>query len=426
MYLFEIFLIIVGILGVGYWFLAVFTSLGYGPKSFTLQKPLTFSDENFITAMEGASRTTFEYGGLPQILNNGNEFFPLLLKDISAAKHSIHICSFIFRPNDQIGQEVISALTRKAEEGVKVRLLIDAVGSRVLTKKIQHELEQVGLTIAIIRPFQFGMMTKYHLRNHCRAFVIDGNIGYTGGSAIGQEWIGSAQDTRHWRDMMFRVTGVQARAIQRIFSGLWTSTCGEVLAGDGIYPPIGQPLTESRFISFISSPILETSLLRNVYWLSCMAAQKGIYVQNSYFFPSRYVRNVLMKKAREGVEVILMFPNMNNDQKLVYYAGRFFYDQFLSAGVKIYEFQPTMMHIKTFLADDYWSILGSANMDIRSEELDEENVFCVLSKTFGLAIRQQFNTDLVQCKEITLIELRKRPLLERFLECICVLVGRQL
>ncbi|MBX4200511.1 hypothetical protein KW786_00095 [Candidatus Parcubacteria bacterium] len=422
----EIFLLISGILGFGFWFLSFFTSLGRGPEKFNLRGRVSFKDESFLRALEATSRTTFEHGGLPQILNNGDGFFPALLNDIENAKKTIHITVFILRPHDPIGQQILSALLRKAQEGIEVRLLLDSTGSNTFYKANQLQLEEGGIKIVWFRPLRFGILTRYHRRNHCRAFIIDGKFGYTGGSAIGQEWTGDAQDKKHWRDVMFRVTGTQARAIQRVFNTLWTNACGEILTGEGVYPPIEEETTESKWISLTSSPVLETNLLRNVLWLSCMAAQKGIYIQNSYFFPSKYIRQVFIQKAQEGVDVVLIVPNINNDEKLVYYAGRYYYDRLLSAGVKIYEYQPTMIHSKNFLADDCWSILGSANMDVRSEELNEENVLCVLSESFGLKMRKEFNMDLEKCKEINLDLWRKRPWPEKILEWVCSLLGRQL
>lgn len=422
----QIFLIIFGIFGFGFWFLAVFTSLGRGPGRFNLRGKVNFSDESFLRALEAISRTTFEYGGLPKILNNGDEFFPSLLAHIEAAQKTIHIAVFILRPKDPIGQEIISALLRKAQEGVVVRLLLDSSGSDSFSRATQLQLEQGGIKIVMFRPLQFGILTRYHRRNHCRAFIVDGKTAYTGGAAIGQEWTGNAEDKNHWRDMMFLVSGTQARAIQRVFNTLWTNACGEILTGEDVYPPVNDQLTDSKWISLTSSPALETNLLRNIMWLSCMAAQKGIYIQNSYFYPSKYMRQVFMQKAQEGIEVILMLPNTNSDERMVYHAGRYFYDQLLSSGVKIYEFQPTMIHSKNFLADDCWSILGSANMDVRSEELNEENVLCILSEPFGLLMREQFNMDLEKCKEVNLDVWRKRPLKIKILEWLCTLIGHQL
>lgn len=422
----EIFFIIIGVGGLGFWLLAFFTPLGRGPNEFILKEPLTFSDENFFTAMEGISRATFEDGGLPTTLNNGDEFFPKLLTDIAAGKQTIHIAVFIFRPEDPIGQKILTALKHKSREGVQVRLLLDSIGSSSISQKNRSDLEAAGVQIVMYRPFRFGIITQYDKRNHCRAFIIDGKIGYIGGIAVGQEWTGHAQDVNHWRDMMFRVTGRQARAIQRNFNTSWTDTCGEVLAGEDVYPAITQDKTASKWLSLTSSPFLETNLLRNVYWLSCMAAQKSICLRTPYFIPDKHIRQAFTQKAREGLEVVLMLPNINDDRKLAYHAGRFFYDHLLSAGVKIYEYQPTMIHTKSFLADSRWSIIGSANMDARSQQLNDENILCILSEKFGGEQQKSFAEDLAKCKEITLDVWRKRSFYNRFLECVCVLTGHQL
>lgn len=422
----ELFFVVVGMCGLGFWFLSVFTPLGRGPAAFHLTEPVTLSDRHFLRSLEGVSRSKFEQGGLPTTLNNGDEFFPALLADIAAATRTIHIAVFIFRPKDPIGQEILSALRQKSKEGVKVRLLLDSSGSGQVTGKIRRELRKSGIHVAMFRPFKFGFLTQFDKRHHCRAFIIDGTVGYTGGMAIGQEWTGHAQDVGHWRDSMYRVTGKQAHALQRIFTTSWSNTCGEVLVGEHVYPTLPEDSTESEWLSLISSPSLATNLLRTVYWLSCMAAQKSIELRCSYFVPDKHMRHVFIQKAREGVDVVLMLPNRNDDEKMTYHAGRFFYDQLLSAGVKIYEYQPTMIHAKSFLADDRWSIIGSANMDVRSQQLNDENIIGILSEAFGRQQHESFQADLKKCTEVTLDVWRKRSLHSRFLQSVCVLMGHQL
>jgi cardiolipin synthase len=255
--------------------------------------------------------------------------------------------------------------------------------------------------------------------------VFDGELGFTGGMAIEGRWQGNADSPEHWRDMMVKTTGAMTQGIQSAFATLWANATGEILVGPQ-FAPDPAPASEPKWLSVISSPSFESHPAKKVFWISCAAATKDICIRNSYFVPGRAVSDILQAKAKAGVDVSILVPDYKNDQKLAYYAGRYFYEELMAAGVKIYEYKPTMVHSKTLLVDDAWSIFGSANLDIRSHELNEENMLGIYDPGLGAEHRADFEADLAKAERLSLIAWQNRPWHEHVLERLCVLFAQQL
>jgi cardiolipin synthase len=252
-----------------------------------------------------------------------------------------------------------------------VRLLLDGFGGVKAPAHRLAELEAAGGRVARFRPPHFGMLTRFHRRNHRRAIVIDGTVGFTGGGAVADKWDGQARNPEEWRDSMVRVTGALARSLQTTFAQSWASTTGEVLIGPAYFPAdaaldAGRGGT-LRHISLASSPAPDAHPLGTFFWLSCRAARRTLFLSSSYFVPDERVRQVAMERARAGVDVRLLLPGEHTDAKPIRWASHRYYDQLLAAGVRIYEYQPTFMHAKLLVVDGQWAIVGSANMDLRSE-----------------------------------------------------------
>lgn len=420
----ETFFFVAGIFSIGFFFLATFTSLGDGPGRLKTSGTLRLRGDHFFSTLEGAVHGTFQSGGDAAIVNNGDGFFPALFDAIAKAEKSINIMVFIWM-RGPLGDSIFDALIERAKAGVEVRLLLDAFGCALTRGAKVDELRKAGGKVVYFRPLKFGIIHRFHRRNHSRAFVFDGKVGFTGGMAIQGRWEGNAGDPDHWRDMMVKVTGPMAAGIQKPFATLWANVTGEMLVGEKFFPTLPHE-DQPRWISLISSPSFESHPARKVFAISCAAAQKSICIRNSYFVPGPVVSDILQDQARDGIDVRVLVPDNKNDQKLAYHAGRYFYDELLEAGVKIYEYQPTMIHTKSLLVDDTWSVFGSANLDIRSHELNEENMLGIFDEKLGAEHRQDFNNDLQKARQLSLVEWRQRPLRNRILERLCVLFAQQL
>lgn len=412
----EIVIFVIGILSFVTVFVTLFLPIGTGPNNFTVTEEIpSVETEEFVQTLSWALTLPIESGENPLVLNNGDEFLPSLLEAIDTATESINFMTYIWAKGS-MSDQVLGHLTEQARKGVAVRIMLDSVGSGVLLPKEKFkDFTEAGGKVAVYHSLELGHLTRYHKRNHRRAIVIDGRLAYTGGIGIADTWLGNAEDKEHWRDMMFLVQGQMASRIQGAFAELWTGTTGEILSGEKFYPEI-IPQTKNVYIPLSSTPSPDTYLLEKFITMSLHGAKKQIYITTPYFLPDPEMNDVLIEKAKGGVDVRIVVPNKYNDLKTVRHASQYMYEDLLKAGVKIYEYQPTFIHSKYIVLDGVWSIIGSANMDNRSRMLNAENLLGVQDRTFGEALVTVFENDEQNSKEITLNEWQKRGLGQRILE----------
>jgi cardiolipin synthase len=245
--------------------------------------------------------------------------------------------------------------------------------------------------------------------------VIDGRIGFTGGAAVSKKWKGDTTNAHEWRDSMTRVTGPMVAGVQSAFVSNWVYCTGEVLAGPRFFPPIEQGPGPCA-LSVVSSPSDSLQPIRLLFWVSFLNARRRLWICNSYFIPDQRLRDAVVERARAGVDVRVLVPGNHTDAVPVQAAGRSYYEELLAAGVRIFEYQPAMMHAKTAVIDGAWSIVGSANLDERSMELNEENVLGIGDPDFARAIEEGVVADLTRSREIHLEEWRKRSIFQRGFE----------
>lgn len=409
---------------------SLFFSLGRRPKKFSLNLAPAVHTADFVRGIAGAVNAPLLEGGTARLLNNGVEIFPALLEALQRAERSINFMVYIWEAG-RVSDRVLQVLTERARAGVEVRVLLDAVGALRAPREAFEELQRAGGRVAWFNPLHVGKLTRFHKRNHRRAIVIDGRIGFTGGAAVGDKWLGDAQDEEHWRDLMVQFTGGIASNLQSAFTQLWSSVSGEMLMGPAFYPYDEHPAHPgdgeelSRHVNLISSPAAAAHPLRKVFWASFRCARAKIYVTSPYFVPDDNTREVIRYRARRGVDVRLLLPDEHTDARPVRWASHSYYEELLKDGVRIWEYQRTMMHAKALVVDGQWAVVGSANMDIRSKELNQENAVGILDRGFGAQIERTFLDDLAQAREIRLEEWRRRGLARRANERFWVLFAEQ-
>ena len=390
--------------------LTLFVSLNRPPHYTLTSCPEPGSDE-FMMALAGVVNAPMMEGGTARLLNNGVEIFPALIEAIRGAERTIDFMVYIWHDGDA-SDRLVDALEERAKAGVQVRLMLDAFGSARAPRKQMARIEDAGGRVAFFQPFRLGRMTAVYKRNHRRAIIIDGRVAFTGGAAVDDMWLGDAHDSDHWRDVMVEIRGCLATNLQSAFTQLWAATTGEILVGDAFYPtehPDDERGEEiSKHINVTSSPDIAAQPLRVFFLLSLSCARESIYLTNPYFAPAEEVRRVLMERARAGADVRLLLPGRHTDAPMVRWAAQAGYDELLQAGVRIYEYQPTMLHAKLLVVDGHWSVVGSANMDIRSKELNQEAVIGILDREFGEQVVNTFHDDLADAREIRLEQWRKR------------------
>jgi cardiolipin synthase A/B len=379
--------------------------------------------EAFVNAAAGLLNNPVYRGGEVTLLQNGDAFYPAMLEAIRSATDNVTFEVYIFDP-DEIGRQFMDAFIDRARSGVEVRLLVDWFGSWRLRRRHRDEMIRAGVRVEAFRPLNLRHLVRIYRRTHRRAIVIDGRVAFTGGAAIAKKWAGDVRTKHEWRDSMTRVTGPLVSGIQSAFAENWVYCTGEVLLASRFFPPLA-PAPGPCSISVVSSPSDALQPIRALFWLSFAHARHRLWISNSYFIPDPRLRKTVVERARDGVDVRILVPGNHTDAVPVQLAGRSYYEELLAAGVRIYEYQPSMMHAKTVVVDDAWSVIGSANMDERSMELNEENIVGIADAPFAQALAAGLERDFTRSREVTLEEWRRRPVWKRGLEALAKVLIEQ-
>lgn len=355
-------------------------------------------------------------GNQIKLLQNGDEIFPSMLKAIEAASKSINFEAYIFR-SDSVGRQFRDALCKKAQAGVKVRVLVDGLGSGTgLDNSDVAMMNAKGCAFAYFHPARSWRIDRFNRRTHRRIVVIDGRIGFTGGVGFADEWQGNADREDHWRDVHARIEGPLVAKLQGAFEQHWVAETGETLSGDGQFPFL--PEAGSLRVQAIASHEYSIAPLALVQAVSFAAAEEKIFITNPYCTPSKDQEEALIGAAKRGVDVRLLLPGKHNDQPATKAAGRASYGNLLKGGVKIFEYVPTMIHSKTMVVDRMFSLLGTSNLDARSSQINEEIDISVYDEAFGGQMEELFLKDLSNAKPYTLEQFENRGLWERFTEWV--------
>lgn len=418
----EIVIFVIGAVSFVSILIVLFLPVGSGPSKFTFSGMVpAVSDLEFGKMLADSLNLPRKYSDQPiTILNNGDAFMKSLLADIDQATSSINIMDYIWQ-DGAMSDQILEHLDQKLKQGVPVRIMYDAYGVKVGAPKKQFKIfTDLGGKVSVfhsltIMPWRLG---QNQARDHRRAFVIDGKIGYVGGIGINDSWLGTANNPKEYRDTMFRVQGPMARDVQAAFGELWTSMTGEILSGADYYPPDVAKTSGSAFtyIPLASTPSAATLILPKFFLLSVLGAKHSIDITTPYFLPDLALRQALIAKVKEGVNVRILVPNDFNDSQSVYYASHYSYQELLEGGVKIYEYQPTFSHTKSMVIDGVWSVIGSANLDNHSREHNEENVFGIADQTFASQMAGIFENDLSKSKPVDLTQWNKRGIWQRIRE----------
>jgi len=422
----QTFLLVTGVVTVLAVLGALFIAAGTAPKAiYTDSEVAPVDSALFATSLSHLVNASLEQGGTVSILNNGDEFVPALIKAIDHAKKTINFSVYIWS-DGMVSKQVLNALVRASSRNVAVRILLDDFGSKDVAFWKFSDLKRAGGRVERFRSVQFGKLTRLHRRDHRRAIVIDGKIGFTGGMAVKDTWLGHAEDPEHWRDMMFKVNGPLARSLQAAFVSSWAGSSGEILAGPDIYPDADQPAAGvERFIHLVNSPAADVYSMAAFFILPILAARESIFIVTPYFIPDTPLQSVLVKKAQQGVEVKLLLPGRHIDNTLVWLSARANYEELLKAGVKIYEYAPTFIHSKFMVVDRKWSIIGSANLDYRSRQLDEENAFGILDRGLANQLVTVFRGDVAHANEIKLDEWHRRNVFLKMVQHLAQVLDKQ-
>ncbi|HLW34194.1 MAG TPA: phospholipase D-like domain-containing protein [Chthoniobacterales bacterium] len=334
-------------------------------------------------------------------LVNGDEIFPAMLSAIRSAKRSINLETYIFW-DGAIAKQFTAALSERARAGVAVNLILDAQGTAKMGMENSAQLKSAGAQIVKYHSVLWPDPRRYNNRSHRKLLIVDGTVAFIGGAGIADLWAGNADSTKHWRDNHYKVTGPVVAQLQASFVSNWLKTRGDVLHGPKYFPP----LEDSG--SLQAQTIRSGAHYENLdlmYLLAIAAAKKSLRIENAYFLPDDLVRKELVNAAKRGAKVEIIVPGNKIDQKLVRSASRRHWPELISAGIKIYEYQPTMVHVKLLIVDDKFVSVGSGNFDNRSIRLNDEANLDVLDSDFAAQQVHLFELDKRQSREIPLNEV---------------------
>jgi cardiolipin synthase A/B len=378
--------------------------------------PPSVEDPLFARSIELFTGTHIDPGNNVQVLLNGDGTYPQLWKDLAAAERTITVQMYYSQPG-AVADTLAKYLIDRAERKVRVLLLLDAFGSQPLAHEWIENLKHAGVEVVWLRPLRWYTLQKAAQRSHVRAVVVDGRIGYTGGFGLADYWLGDGHHEDQWRETNVRFEGPTVGGLQAAFAAAWAESTGELLTGDMFFPRTSFADVGDVQAGFMHSiPSTGSTPAERFLALSIVGARRTLYISNSYFIPGESFLQLMLSAAHRGVDVRVLTVSEKTDIKTAWYAGRTYYEKLLEGGVKVYEYQPTMMHSKTLVVDGIWSCIGSMNFDNRSLSFNDESMLVALDRRVGATMDSIFMDDIKWSKEIKLDEFRKRPLSGKILE----------
>jgi cardiolipin synthase A/B len=376
-------------------------------------------EPSFFPTIEAYTDAPIVGGNRIELLFNGDETFPVMLRDIKTAKSTITFAQYLYE-DGSISYEFAQAFSDRCRAGVQAHILIDNQGSQKIPGEIPAMMRDAGCHVEFFRRVEAQQvflpwkLLKYNYRNHRRVLVIDGRVGFTGGYGISEAWTGDGRTEDHWRETNARVEGPVVKYLQAAFTESWLEATGALLGGDGYFPRL-EPRGKVSAQMVKSSPIGGSFQNYMLFLLSITSAKKSILITNSYFIPDDTMIEALLKAAARGVRVVILVPG-KIDHQITYRASRSNYGRMLLGGIQIFEYMPALMHAKTMVVDGVWATVGSTNFDNRSFALNEELNLTVYDSGIAQRLEEAFEQDLKYSRKITYEEWSSRGIGERIYE----------
>jgi cardiolipin synthase A/B len=363
----------------------------------------------FLRDLSFATHEAVETGESVQPILDGSDFFDALIDDIGHATSSIEIADFPW-DHGALSQRMFTSLTEAANRGVSVRVILDSFGGWTVPHSWILGLKKAGGKVVEYHPFLLADPLRYNVRDHERIFVVDSAVAYTGGMGVVDYWIGPAKGYPEWRDAMFEERGSMVSDMNRDFDRLWAISGGktEYASPTGVAPssvsatsavPYSVP-----YIFVAGAPTSQFQPIRDAFLYTIASAHATLYIESPYIVPDRELVDLLEAKARAGVDVRIISPGPITSGPILRSVWHAYYAELLQSGVRLYEYQPSMIHSKVIVADGAWSLIGSANMDSRSEAINDEDVIGIADPALANELDRMFMADIESSKEITLAD----------------------
>lgn len=387
--------------------------LDYGPES-----------PAFTQSVGPLLGADFMSGNAIRTLINGERFFPVMLEAIRGAQKTVTLETYIWA-SGKISDEFIEALSDRAKHGVKVHALADGMGTLKFKREDRKRLTDAGVKFMVYgREHWYDIKPNINHRTHRKILVVDGKIGFTGGTCIDDSWLGDADSEKVWRETQVRVEGPAVQQMQAAFATNWLQTTGELLVGSDYFPPAeraGDVVAEC----YRSGPDEGPENARVSHLLAIASARKSIRIANAYFVPDDLAVEMLLRARKRGVQVQVILPAIN-DSRIGRAASRSRCGKLLEAGVEIYRYMPAMYHCKVMIVDDVFVTVGSVNFDNRSFAINDENGMNIISTDVARDHLKSFGDDLKRSSALTLQEYNSRSTFQKAADRLCGLLRSQL
>jgi cardiolipin synthase A/B len=375
--------------------------------------PIGVGEPQFALAVTMTTGASMAPGNRVEVMLNGDGTYARLWADLRSAQQSITLQLYYGAPS-HMADTLSDILRDRAKAGVRVFVLYDAFGTVDIPTDHRAALRASGIIVEPFRPIRLSTLHLAQNRSHVRGIVIDSRVGWTGGFGIDDKWLGDGRSNGSWRETNVRFEGPAVRQLQAAFAAAWVEATGVMFTGRATLEAQPDAVTAAGLL--YTAPTLGSTAAERFFALSIAAARKTLYITNSYFAPDRNFIDLLAAAAQRGVDVRILTAGPRTDVNIVRLAGRAWYETLLGSGVRVYEWQPTTLHAKTFVIDGEWFTVGSMNFDNRSMALNDEATLMVLDRTLGDEMNRIFLEDLRHAQEITVEAFRVRSWLQRIAE----------
>jgi len=379
----------------------------------------------FAATLGAYTGTTVVGGNRVEILLNGEEIFPAKVTVIRKARRTINYAQYVFEDGEP-AREITEALAERCRAGVKVNVLLDAVGALAMPSQFREEMTNAGCRVESYRPLSPFAMDRVNYRNHRRILVVDGLVGVTGGSGISGKWSGNGRQEGHWRDTDVLLEGPVVEQLQGAFAENWLETTGVAIGGPEYFPRRRLEVKGAVDAQVVrSSPAGGSTSMYTMFLLALASAQHTIHITNPYFVPDDKMIDTLIGAAKRGVQVTLIIPGAI-DHNLVRQASRSEFGRLLKNDIEIYEYRPALLHAKTMVVDGIWATVGSTNLDRRSFALNEELNVAIYDPETAQRLERIFEQDRGNSRRVMYKDWKNRGLASRFLEFLALPLKEQM
>jgi cardiolipin synthase A/B len=364
--------------------------------------------------LECLTGVAFTEGNEVMVLRNGDRIFPAMLDAIDGARRSVDLMTYVYWKGD-IAHRFAEALASAARRGVRVRLLIDAVGGLQIEKGLVDLMDTAGVHVEWFRKPWLKSPFKHNHRCHRKVLVVDEQLGFIGGVGIAEEWCGDARNQREWRDTHARVRGPAVDGLSAAFSQNWAESGRELYDDVDLFPD--QPQPGNTVVQVVrGSASLGWDDLQTTFRVMLDAAQERLRLATAYFAPDDFFLDRLCAAAQRGVEVDVMLPGPHADKRVCQLASEATYASMIDCGIRVWNFQPSMLHEKIMTVDGLAALIGSSNFNRRSLDHDEEVLLCAIDHDVVARLDADFDDDLRRSVQIDLTRWRQRSAKQRVME----------